>query len=282
MNTALITGANSGFGYLMALTFARDGYKVFATTRSLEKDGVKRLNKIAKNESLNIEWLVFDVSNESEVRNALTPFIDGTSDLDVLVNNAGYGVVGNIENFNIEDVKKQMAVNYTGALNLIYPLLPSLKATANKRFPSKIINISSIAGFIPVPGYGIYAASKHALSSFSETLRAELSDSNIDVAIIEPAGFDTKFASNASTKGDVEFRELHDGDVTNPNNSSTPWRRDPQRVANLALKIAKRYRSKLHNPIGEGALLLYWGRKVLPQAFWSLAFRLFYKFRHKD
>lgn len=264
MKTALITGANSGFGYYMALTFARSGYKVYASTRKLDKEGVIKLKKIAKDENLDVNWLVFDVTNDEQVKSALNELKN--KPLDVLVNNAGYGIIGPIQKYSVEDVKRQMDVNYIGLMRITYSLLPNLKKAEN----SKIINISSVAGFISIPMYGLYSASKHAVSALTEALREELYLENIYASLIEPAGFNTSFANNA--KG-LETSKMS----IKTFNKGYSKARDPQKVANLALRIAKQSKPKLHNPIGQGAKLLYCSRKLMPQWFWDIGGKLIAK-----
>lgn len=280
----LVTGANSGFGKLIALTFARAGYQVYATARDLKSSGVADINLIAKKEQLSINWLKLDVTNQEQIDDA-AKIIEKDGGLDILVNNAGFGILGPIQQYANEDVARQFETNFFGVTRMIYAFLPILK----KSSCPKIITISSIAGIIVAPSYGIYGSSKHAVEVFIETLRYELFNTKIKVSLVEPAGFDTNFSHNShglnleketnqSTekwyKNAVNFRNKRVGSENNILSKN----RDPQRVANLILKIAKTKNPKLRYLIGEGAHIEHFLRKILPDFIWEKIMILILKY----
>ena len=269
MKTVLITGANSGFGYLTALKFARSGYHVYATTRDLEKDGVKNLNEIANNEKLSVEWLVLDVTNEKQIIEA-TKNIDS---LDVLVNNAGYGLVGPIEGYSDSDFLKQLDTNLLGMHRMVKRFLPVMK----EQKKGKIINVASIAGKITFPYYGLYSASKYGVEAYTEVLRAEVRSFGIDVALIEPGTFNTGFSSRI-VEGNEEIvkryshiEERIDGLKKSLNILGfLKFKSNPQKVADKIFKVANLNMSMLHNYVGSDSRILAIVRKIVPDNFWDL------------
>lgn len=266
----LVTGANSGFGKLIALTFARSGYHVYATTRNLESESVK--------ENPELEWLILDVTNQVQIDDAFK-FIEKKG-LDILVNNAGFGILGPIEEFTTEDFQKQFDTNFFGVVRMVYKFLPLLK----KSNSPKIITISSIAGLIVAPSYGLYASSKHAVEVFIEALSYELFDTNIKISLVEPGGFDTNFSANSKGlnsnnknlesaklwyKNAIKIRSRHIG----AENNIISKKRDPQRVADLILKIARSKNPRLRYIIGQGAFISHFLRKILPGFVWEWAMK---------
>lgn len=281
--TVLITGANSGFGKRIAITFAQAGYHVYAAVRNMESEGVNEITTIVQKEQLSLEWLKIDITKQEQIVEAFT-IIKNKGGLDILINNAGFGILGPIEEYSVNDVQKQFDTNFFGVVRMIYIFLPLLK----KSNVPKIITISSIAGLIVAPAYGLYASSKHAVEVFVEALRYELFNSKIKIALIEPGGFDTNFTINAPGLTNnprvpmsahwyqkiVSIRNKHIGIENNIINK----KRDPQLVANLALSIAKQKNPRLHNIIGQGATISYIMRKIIPQEIWEFIMKIVLKY----
>jgi NAD(P)-dependent dehydrogenase (short-subunit alcohol dehydrogenase family) len=260
--TVLITGANSGFGYLTALKFAREGYKVFATTRSIEKSGVKDLNEIAMDENLAVEWLVLDVTNEEHRQIALSKIIEYGS-LDVLVNNAGYALSGKFDELTTDDVRVQFETNFFGVLSMVNAFLPLLKESQGR-----IINLSSVVGRISPSNLGAYASSKHALEGYSEALSGDLRKFNIEVVVIEPGGFDTNFGKNVVSLGEKEKESF-------PNSSAAFLKmiRNPQIVANKIYKVSNCKYPKLRYLVGVDATLIGFAKKIMPERLLNAALK---------
>lgn len=186
---ALVSGASSGLGKVIVKQLARDGFYVFATARSKEKLEAMR--------SEYIEPLVLDVTKDADVMAAVEYIIKTKGQLDVLVNNAGYGYAATIEDGSIKNVKSQFEVNYFGVMRLTQAVLPHMR----ERKSGRIINMSSLVGQVSYPIFGYYASTKHALEAFSDSLRMEMVQFGVKVVLIEPGAIKTGF-------GDIMLREL--------------------------------------------------------------------------
>ncbi len=273
-NSVLVTGCSSGFGKLTVLKLARAGFLVYATARNLKSEGVLEVQKITQKEKLPIEWYKLDVTKQNEI-NLVFDAIKKRG-IDILINNAGFGILGPLEKYSTGDFENQFNTNFFGVVRMTYKFLPLL----NNSSSPKIITISSIAGLISAPAYGLYASSKHALEIFIETLRYELFATKIKVSLIEPGGFDTNFTKNSQGLN-LEKENInlipnwykHALTIRNKNigteNNIFNKKRDPQLVANLVLKIAKSKNPKLRYIIGQGANLGYFLRKILPSSIWE-------------
>lgn len=272
--SVLITGANSGFGKRMAITFARAGYYVYATARNLESVGIEEVNRIMKGEQLSLEWMELDITKQEQIDEVYKKIEN--RGLDILINNAGFGILGPLEDYTVSDMQRQFDTNFFGTVRMTYTFLPLLK----KSIAPKIITISSIAGLIVAPAYGLYAASKHALEVFIETLSYELFTTPMRVILIEPGGFDTNFSANGKglqTKGTIGiYKERWYHNILQLRNrfigfesSARTKARNPQRVADLALKIARKKNPRLRYIIGQGAFFGHVFRKLLPAGAWG-------------
>ena len=201
MKKVLITGSSSGFGYLTTLTLARKGYKVWATMRdSYGKNSEKRkeFEALAKDENLDIIVAELDVTSEVSVRELTTRVIQEDRSLDVLVNNAGVMYVGITEAYSLEQVQEQFDTNFFGVVRTTKAFLPLIKKSSD----GTIINISSLAGRLVFPYFGVYCASKFALEAYTESLRYELKPLNVDVSIVEPGPFPTSLLNSLHKEED--------------------------------------------------------------------------------
>ncbi|MBO9611432.1 MAG: SDR family oxidoreductase [Dyadobacter sp.] len=175
--TVLITGTSSGFGASAANYFAAKGWNVIATMRDTGKT-------TSLSSSGNIFIAKLDVEDQTSIRNAVQAGIDRFGKIDVLVNNAGYGLFGVFESVGVEAIKNQFAVNVFGAMNVTRAILPHFRENNS----GVVINVSSGAGAIGFPMASVYSASKFALEGWSEALRYELASLGIRVKVIEPGG----------------------------------------------------------------------------------------------
>lgn len=188
MNTKviLITGCSSGIGFDAVFALKKRGHRVIASCRKTE-DVQKLLNK-------GVEALLLDVSNPISIQSALAQLLIMTSGhLDVLINNAGYGQVGALEDISRDILRQQFETNVFGLQDLTNLVIPVMREQGQGR----IINISSILGVVSMPFRGAYNASKYALEGLSDTLRLELSGSGIKVITIEPGPINSRFRDNA-------------------------------------------------------------------------------------
>lgn len=177
----LITGASSGIGKATAKKLINEGYIVYAAARRTEK--MKDLKKLGGH------ILEIDVTNENMVKNGVDRVIEEQGRIDVLFNNAGFGQYGSVEETSIDTARYQFEVNLFGLARVTQLVLPHMR----KQKSGKIINTSSMGGKIYTPLGAWYHATKHALEGWSDALRLELKQYNIDVVIIEPGIIDTDF-----------------------------------------------------------------------------------------
>ena len=187
---ALITGCSSGIGYETALMLARKGYHTFATMRNTNKS--EPLEKIIEKEKLPLNILELDVNDDASVQNTIHHIKSEANRIDVLINNAGYGLVGFFEDLALDEIKKQFETNFFGVLNITKKIVPIMRVQNS----GTIINISSGAGQVGFPGISAYVSTKFAIEGFSESLMYELFPFGIKVIIIEPGVIKTNFFRN--------------------------------------------------------------------------------------
>jgi short-subunit dehydrogenase len=185
----LITGASSGMGKETALHLIKEGYIVYGAARRVEQ-----MQDLTQNGGHAIKM---DITNDEQVKAAVKQIIDEQGQIDVLINNAGYGLYGAVEDITIEDAKRQFDVNIFGLAKITKEVLPHMRSKKS----GKIINISSMGGKMYTPLGAWYHATKHALEGWSDCLRLELKQFDIDVVIIEPGVIATEF-------GDVVYEPM--------------------------------------------------------------------------
>jgi len=183
---ALITGASSGIGESAAILLHNAGFKVYGAARRVEK--MKEL------ESRGISTIALDITDEDSIVNCVNSITEKEESIDVLVNNAGYGSYGAIEDVSMEEARRQFDVNIFGLARLTQLVLPGMR---EKRF-GKVVNISSMGGKVYTPFGAWYHATKHALEGWSDCLRLEVKEFGIDVVIVEPGGIKTPWGEIAA------------------------------------------------------------------------------------
>jgi len=181
----LITGASAGIGWAAAELLLRAGWTVYA--------GARRVEKMRPLEALGARLLPLDVTDEASVSAALAAVLAKEGRLDALVNNAGYGAHGAIEDVPLAEARRQFEVNLFGLARLTQLALPVMRGQGGGR----IVNISSIAGKITMPTGGWYHASKHALEAYSDALRLETAQFGISVVLVEPGPIRTEWDNTA-------------------------------------------------------------------------------------
>lgn len=185
-DVALITGCSTGIGRATALHLARRGYRVHATMRSPEQAGAP-LAQAAKDEGLALTVVPLDVTDAASCTKAVEVALAEAGRIDVLVNNAGLGELGAVEDLDDEQVRRMFETNVFGPLRLMRAVLPGMRAAGR----GAIVNVSSVAGRFCYGSGALYSGSKHALEAISECLALEVMQYGIRVAIIEPGFFDT-------------------------------------------------------------------------------------------
>jgi len=192
--TVLITGSNSGFGYLTAMTLAENGFDVVGTMRDIDGRNASVATELR---SKGIKVVEMDVTDMDSINQAVNNEIDS---IDILINNAGVGTLGWQESFNIDDLQKVFDINVFGVQRVTKAVLPQMK----KRNHGTIIQISSILGKFVLPFLGPYNATKHAIEGLVENYRVELSQFGIQSLIVQPGGFGTDFGANLMRPSDKE------------------------------------------------------------------------------
>ena len=178
---ALVTGASAGIGRAITKLLADNGYYVFASAR--------RMDRLEMLRSDSIEPLQFDVTDFDMVNTAISHIHSSKGRVDVLVNNAGYGVYGTVEGLNLDQVRRQFDVNVFSLINLMQSVLPMMR----EQQAGCIVNITSVVGKVSFPSAGCYSASKHAVEALSDALRLEVKQFGIKVVIVEPGVIKTDF-----------------------------------------------------------------------------------------
>jgi NAD(P)-dependent dehydrogenase (short-subunit alcohol dehydrogenase family) len=183
---AVITGSSSGFGMFGAVELARAGFFVYATMRSPDKRD--RLDEEAARAGVSVEVLPLDVTRDESVAGAFERIRAETNGVDVLVSNAGYGIGGFVEDLTIDEIRDQLETNFFGAVRVVKAALPGMR----ERRRGRIILVSSIGVFNPVPGLSAYNASKAALEAFARALRYEAGLDGVFVSILDPGTYPTE------------------------------------------------------------------------------------------
>lgn len=194
MPTALVTGCSTGIGYATAVALACAGHEVFAGMRN--PSGSPELAQLAATEHLSITVVQLDVDSDESVRSAVQQILAAKGSIDVLVNNAGIGGGGPVEEVDISEFRKVMETNFFGALRCIQAVLPSMR----ERKSGHILNVTSIAGRVALSPQAPYTASKFALEALSEVLAQEVKAFGILVAVVEPGVIATPIFAKAAPR----------------------------------------------------------------------------------
>ena len=252
MAVVLITGSSTGFGKLAALEFARRGDTVFASMRNTAKG--ERLMNEAKAAGLAVNVLALDVVNRESVDAAVANVVKQAGRIDVLVNNAGVGIHGPVEDCDDDEVHAVLETNVLGVIRAARAVAPHMRAQRS----GTIINVSSLAGKVSAPFGGVYSASKHAVEALSDSLYFELHPFGVRVVVVEPGGFETEFGANRIlarrfNEGSpyVEFEQRF-----NASSSKLPGadqRESAQKVADVIVEAAKSDAPKRRYLVGQDA-----------------------------
>jgi short-subunit dehydrogenase len=193
--TALVTGCSSGIGYSTCLLLARNNFKVYGTVRNLSK--AKKIQEVIDKEKIPLKIILLDVNDSESIQNAIRDILYDSRKIDVLINNAGYGMFGPIEDITTEDVKLQFETNFFGVIRLIKEIVPIMRKQGN----GTIVNISSMVGRFGVPLNAAYVSSKFAIEGLSESISYELAEFGIKIIVIEPGVVQTNFFNNLKING---------------------------------------------------------------------------------
>lgn len=266
--TAIVTGANSGFGKLITLRLAKQGYTVIAGVR--QETNAKKLAEEVKNaalfESIHIEAL--DVTDTQSIQ-AFQKRLNAYAPIHLLVNNAGTAYAGFAEEVPVDQYREQFEVNVFGVMEMTQAVLPLMTSGA------KILNMSSISGLMGMPALSPYVSSKFALEGYTESLRIELAAFGIQAALIEPGSFQTNIWDTsmneqmtppaAGSKYTAIYQNMMSYIEAQKNNYG-----DPGEVAELVVSLAEKKRlKKLRYLVGKGVRLSFIAKQLLPWNVWE-------------
>jgi len=233
---AVVTGTSSGIGFETALALAREGYYTYATMRDTTKSD--KIKELGQKENLKIDVLELDVDDENSVKTAIQKILDQKQRIDVLVNNAGWGLWGCVEDVSIDEFKAQFDTNFFSIIKLIQEVGPTMR----KQGSGTIVNISSVVGRIGFPASPAYISSKFALEGLSESLRFELAPLGVNVVIIEPGVIKTNFMKNLrmakNAESDTVYRDIT-VKVVSGVKMMTEMGTHPKEVADTIVKAVK-------------------------------------------
>jgi NAD(P)-dependent dehydrogenase (short-subunit alcohol dehydrogenase family) len=259
MNTGkvvLVTGASTGFGRLIAETLARKNYQVFATMRNVNcknAAAAQELRDLAKRESLWMRAIELDVTDDASVERAVQAAMDEAGSINVLVNNAGYGLMGVTEAVTLEQARRIMDTNFFGVARLNRAVLPHMR----KQRSGLLIYISSGAGRVVIPSLGFYCASKWALEALAEEYHYELASLGIDSVIIQPGAYPTAVFDNLERAADTAREEGYgavSGIADRFLGMSVGTKANPQEIADVVLRTIETPpgQRKLRQRVGNG------------------------------
>lgn len=265
---ALVTGASSGIGEATALKLQKIGYTVYAAARRAQRMEHLTLS--------GIHPLAMDVTNEDSMQSGVKQIIDTEGRIDVLVNNAGYGSYGALEDVPLSEARNQFDVNLFGAARLMQLVLPAMRQQQS----GTIVNITSMGGKIYTPLGGWYHATKFALEALSDCLRMEVEPFGINVVVIEPGGIKTEWSGIAAEKvravSSTGPYAAQGNAVAESLSSEATQRRSspPELIANTIAKAVTARRPKARYAVGYGAKPLIFLHGILPNRWFDSFIRL--------
>lgn len=265
----LVTGASSGIGYESSILLAKKGHKVYGAAR--------RVERMEPLKEYGITPMSLDVTSEESMQRCVADILAAEGRIDVLVNNAGYGYFGAIENVTLDEARRQLEVNVFGLARLTQLVLPSMREHGSGR----IVNVGSVVGRVVLPFGGWYHVSKYSVEALSDALRMELKPFGIDVALIEPGGINTEWGHIAADHLEESCKD-------------TPYAQSAQKEARLmhiaysgkylarptcvsraiGKAVTARHPRHRYHP-GTGSRFLLWLHAILPVRWWDAIWRRF-------
>jgi NAD(P)-dependent dehydrogenase (short-subunit alcohol dehydrogenase family) len=235
----LITGTSSGFGRLIAETLARKKFQVFATMRNVKGRNAAAAGEIAelaKRESLSLQVVELDVTDDLSVESAVSKIVLQCGRIDVLVNNAGYGIMDLAESVTMAQAQRQFDTNFFGVLRMNREVLPAMRRQGS----GLLLHISSGGGRLAIPGMGLYCASKFAMEALAEVYRYELASQGIDSVVIEPGAYATGIMEKLERGEDAARKSGYGEMALMPEKIQAKigsLRANPQEIADAVLQI---------------------------------------------
>ena len=258
-SVALVTGCSSGIGLETAIALSREGHFTYATMRDVKKS--ESLDKIVNDEGLPIKVLELDVDSEKSVDDAIAKIMEEKGRVDTLINNAGWGMWGAVEDVSIEEFKQQFETNFFSIIRLIQKVAPIMR----KQKSGNIVNVSSVAGKIGFPVSPAYISSKFALEGLSECIRFELGPFGINVIIIEPGVIKTNFFDSMKmakkSNSDSVYNEIT-SKVVSGVKMMAEMGTDPKEVADAIIKSINAENPLPRYIVGNDAMMFLESKKM--------------------
>jgi NAD(P)-dependent dehydrogenase (short-subunit alcohol dehydrogenase family) len=256
---ALVTGSSSGMGFATAIMLARAGIHTYASMRNLKKS--KTITELASTENLPLQVVQLDVNDKKSVKEAITKIVTEKERIDVLVNNAGYGLFGSLEDISIEEMKAQFETNFFGVIRVTQLVLPIMR----KQKSGTIVNVSSVGGRIGLPVLSAYHSTKFALEGLSESMSYELEPFGIRVVIIEPGVIRTNIMNSSIIAKKAQdpkspyfslIQKVENNFKLMMENESSP----PEEVAKVILGVVTSENPQLRYTVGNDAATMIQAR----------------------
>ncbi len=263
----LITGASSGIGEACAKRLAVEGNRVYGTSRHPSEE----------TDASGVQMLAMDVNSDESVAAAIEQIVQAEGRIDVVVNNAGFGIAGAIEDTSIEEAKALLETNFFGMLRVCRAVLPVMRVAHS----GTIVNTSSLGGRIGLPYQGLYSATKFAVEGMSEALRMEVHQFGIRVIMIEPGDFRTGFTKNrryvTASQGDSAYKGSFERTIKVAENDEQGGS-SPEQIARLLVRILRTRSPKVRYSVGgisqRGAAVL---KQILPGRAFEWALMKYYR-----
>jgi len=263
--TVLITGGTDGLGKAAARLLAERGYRVFAAGRSPQKRA--QLDTLARDRKLALETVEMDVSDEQSVEHAVRDVLAKAGTIDVLINNAGIGYVGTVEDLRMEDWRRQFETNFFGVVRVTQAVLPGMR----ERRRGRILMMSSVSGLLTPPAQGAYSSSKHALEGLSNALRLEMYAFGVAVVLIEPGYIVTgiqqvvqelskPYADRFETG---PYAALYAGFMASVQKARAKSKTTPEQCARVILQAIEAPRPKARYGVTPTATFAKWSKRLL-------------------
>jgi NAD(P)-dependent dehydrogenase (short-subunit alcohol dehydrogenase family) len=255
----LVTGVSSGIGREIVQLLAERGARVFGTVRNPQS--AKLIH--------GVEVVRMDVTDDASVSEAVQSIVQKAGPVQILVNNAGYALAGALEETSIEEARQQFETNFFGVLRVVNAVLPGMREGGSGR----IVNISSAFGLLPAPHWGIYAASKHAVEGYTETLDHEVRGFGVRAVLVEPAFTKTKLTKNEKTaQTALEVYAVLRKRMSEAVRQGTEQGDNPHVVAEAVWRALTEKSPRLRYPVGKSVLLSRL-RRFVPAGMFDKSFR---------
>lgn len=264
---AVVTGSSSGIGYVTSLMLARNGFYTYASVRNSNKSS--SLQSTADAEKLPLKLIQLDVTDDRSVNDAIEKIVSEKGRIDVLVNNAGYGLFGAFEDLSLDDIKAQFETNFFGVIRVTQHVIPVMRTQPNGRSGSSIIvNVASINGRIAFPVLSAYSATKFAIEGLSESIAYELDPFGIKVVLIEPGPIRSNFMKGSLLPSRALDSKSPYSELVHKFYDKTNSQHDdaipPEEVAKIILKAVSIEKPEFRYIVGNYAASLLETRNKMP------------------